>query len=120
NDDDAEGDDETSEETPEDEDDDEGDEGDDENEGADKSTIEVEDDHKFTVTVDGEEREFSLGQLKRLAGQEAALTRKSQEVATTRKTLEDQSAANLVRQTKLIERARAKYEALSKIDLLAA
>jgi len=118
NDDDAEGDDETSEETPEDEDDDEGDEGDDEN--GEQSTIEIKDDHKFKVPVDGEEREFSLGQLKRLAGQEAALTRKSQEVATTRKTLEDQSAAYLVRQTKLIERARAKYEPLSKIDLLAA
>jgi hypothetical protein len=120
NDDDAEDGDEGSEETPETDDDEDGDEGDDENEGADKSTIEVKDDHKFTVTVDGEEREFSLGQLKRLAGQEAALTRKSQEVATTRKAYEDKSAAYLVRQTKLIERARAKYEPLSKIDLLAA
>jgi len=120
NDDDAEDGDEGSEETLETDDDEDGDEGDDENESADKSTIEVKDDHKFTVTVDREEREFSLGQLKRLAGQEAALTRKSQEVATTRKAYEDKSAAYLVRQTKLIERARAKYEPLSKIDLLAA
>jgi len=117
NDDDAEDGDEGSEETPKTDDDEDGDEGDDENE---QPTVEVKDEHKFKVTVDGEEREFSLGQLKRLAGQEAALTRKSQEVATTRKTLEDQTAAYLVRQTKLIERARAKYEPLSKIDLLAA
>lgn len=111
--------DEGSEETPETDDDEEGDE-----EGGDKDddaqTVEVKDEHKFKVTVDGEEREFSLGQLKRLAGQEAALTRKSQEVATTRKSLEDQSAAYLARQTKLLERARSRYEPLAKIDLLAA
>jgi hypothetical protein len=110
--------DEGSEETPETDDDEEGnEEGDDKD---DAQTVEVKDEHKFKVTVDGEEREFSLGQLKRLAGQEASLTRKSQEVATTRKTLEDQSAAYLLRQSKLLERARAKYEPLSKIDLLAA
>lgn len=117
NDDDADGDEEGSEETPETDEDDDGDEdGDDEN----AQTVEVKDEHKFKVTVDGEEREFSLGQLKRLAGQEAALTRKSQEVATNRKTYEDQAAAFIARQTKLLERARAKYEPLSKIDLLAA
>jgi hypothetical protein len=116
-DDDAEGDDEGSEETPEtDEDDDSDEEGDDEN----AQTVEVKDEHKFKVTVDGEEREFSLGQLKRLAGQEASLTRKSQEVSQTRTKLEEQSAAYLLRQSKLLERARAKYEPLAKIDLLAA
>jgi hypothetical protein len=119
NDDDADDGDEGSEhDAPETDDDEDGDdEG--ETEGA-QSTIEIKDDHKVKVPVDGEEREFTFGQLKRLAGQEAALTRKSQEVATTRKTLEDQSAAYLARQTKLLERARAKYEPLSKIDLLAA
>jgi hypothetical protein len=116
-DDDAEDTDETSEETPEDED---GEDGDDEGDDENAPTVEVKDEHKFKVTVDGEEREFSLGQLKRLAGQEASLTRKSQEVSTTRTKLEEQSAAYLARQTKLLERARAKYEPLSKIDLLAA
>jgi hypothetical protein len=107
-----------SEETPETDDDEEGDEeGDDE--GA-QSTIEIKDDHKVKVPVDGEEREFTFGQLKRLAGQEAALTRKSQEVATERKTFETRSAAYLARQSKLLERARARYEPLAKIDLLAA
>jgi hypothetical protein len=117
NDDDAEGDDEGSEETPEtDDEDDSEEEGDDEN----AQTVEVKDEHKFKVTVDGEEREFSLGQLKRLAGQEAALTRKSQEVSTERKTFENRSAAYLARQSQLLERARAKYAPLAKIDLLAA
>lgn len=115
---DAEDDNEGSEETPDADEDDEGaEEGDDKDEG---STVEVKDEHKFKVTVDGEEREFSLGQLKRLAGQEAALTRKSQEVAETRKTLDNQNAALLARSAKALERARAKYEPLSKIDLLAA
>lgn len=100
---DAEDDNEGSEETPETDDGEEGDEeGDDKDEG---STVEVKDEHKFKVTVDGEEREFSLGQLKRLAGQEAALTRKSQEVAETRKTLDNQNAALLARSAKALERA---------------
>lgn len=115
---DAEDDNEGSEETPDADEDDEGEEeGDDKDES---STVEVKDEHKFKVTVDGEEREFSLGQLKRLAGQEAALTRKSQEVAETRKALDNQNAALLARSAKALERARAKYEPLSKIDLLAA
>lgn len=105
-----------SEETPETDDEDEGDE-DSKDEG---STVEVKDEHKFKVTVDGEEKEFSLGQLKRLAGQEAALTRKSQEVANARKAIEAQSTAVLARSAKALERAKAKYEPLSKIDLLAA
>ena len=84
------------------------------------STVEVKDEHKFKISIDGEEKEFSLGQLKRLAGQEAALTRKSMEVAETRKALDNQNAALLARSAKALERARAKYEPLSKIDLLAA
>src|SRR3546814_10534101 len=39
-----------------------------------------EDDAVVKVVVDGEETEVTVGSLKRLAGQEAALTRKSQEV----------------------------------------
>lgn len=114
----AEGDDDASEETPEDDEDAESDEGDDNDDEA--PTIEIKDEHKVKVMVDGEEREFSLGQLKRLAGQEAALTRKSQEVSNTRKALDAQNAALVLRSTKALERAKAKYEPLSKIDLLAA
>jgi hypothetical protein len=112
NDDEAEGDDEDSEETPEDDEDAEGDD----NEG------DADPDDKVVVkhVVDGEEREFTLGHLKRLAGQEAALTRKSQEVANTRKALDAQNAALVLRSSKALEKARAKYEPLAKIDLLAA
>lgn len=40
---------------------------------------EITDDHVLKVKVNGEEQEFTVGNLKRLAGQEASLTRKSQE-----------------------------------------
>jgi hypothetical protein len=122
NDDDADGDDDASDQDdPEGDEDAEGDEGEgDENEDGDKATVEIKDDHKFKVTVDGEEREFSLGSLKRLAGQEAALTRKSQEVANTRKLVDDRAAVQLAQMTTLLDRAKAKYEPFSKLDLLAA
>ena len=43
---------------------------------------------KVKVTVDGEEKTVSVKDLKRLFGQEASLTRKSQEVAAKRKEAE--------------------------------
>src|SRR3546814_13952670 len=45
-----------------------------------RRSSEREDDAVVKVVVDGEETEVTVGSLKRLAGQEAALTRKSQEV----------------------------------------
>lgn len=50
-----------------------------------KTSIDLSDETTVRVKVDGVEQEFSLGSLKRLAGQEAALTRKSQEAAEVRK-----------------------------------
>jgi len=111
---------ETSEETPEGE---EGDEGDDESEGEDEGkqpTVEIKDDHQFEVTVDGQQIKKSLGELKRLAGQEAALTRKSQEVATQRKSIGEQSAVLLAQQQALLDRAKKRYEPYANLDLLAA
>lgn len=110
----AEGDDENSEETPEDEDDAEGDDegGDDEEDADDKVVIKH--------TVDGEEREFTLGQLKRLAGQEASLTRKGQEVAETRKKVEEQATYHASGLKVMYDRAVEKFAPYAKIDLLAA
>jgi hypothetical protein len=67
----------------EDEDED-GAEGDDGDEGGEKPTQspEVSDETVVKVTVDGVEQELTVGSLKRLAGQEAALTKKSQEADT--------------------------------------
>jgi hypothetical protein len=71
----------------------------------DKSTIEIKDDHKFKITVDGQEQEFTLGSLKRLAGQEASLTRKSQEAAELRKTVEADQAKNIAAYDVLLKRS---------------
>jgi hypothetical protein len=71
----------------------------------DKSTIEIKDDHKFKITVDGAEQEFTLGSLKRLAGQEASLTRKSQEVADIRKNVEADQAKNIAAYDVLLKRS---------------
>jgi hypothetical protein len=84
----------------EDAEDDKEDEGDD-----DKSTIEIKDDHKFKITVDGQEQEFTLGSLKRLAGQEASLTRKSQEAAELRKTVEADQAKNIAAYDVMLKRS---------------
>jgi len=66
-----------------DDDESEGGEGDDESEKDEKPAAGAEtpltDDAVVKVTVDGQETEVTIGSLKRLAGQEASLTRKSQE-----------------------------------------
>jgi hypothetical protein len=71
------------------------------------------------VKVDGEEREFTVASLKRLAGQEAALTRRSQEVATQRTAIENTAKAHVAALDKMLERAKAQYEPYAKIDFLA-
>jgi len=90
----------------------------DESEG--QAEDDLSDDRKLKVPVDGEEIEVTLGSLKRLAGQEAALTRKSQEVATARKTLDETATTHIAALDKLLERARQRYEPYSKIDFLVA
>jgi hypothetical protein len=80
----------------------------------------LDDERVVKVPVNGEEREFTIGALKRLAGQEAALTHKSQEVATARKQLDDTARVHVAALDKMLERARAKYEPYSKIDFLVA
>ena len=75
---------------------------------------------KVKVTVDGEEKTVSVKDLKRLFGQEASLTRKSQEVAAKRKEAEDTLGRNKLAAEKLLERANKRYEPYSKIDFLAA
>jgi hypothetical protein len=100
---------EASEETPEDETDEDGEQEDTdegkEDEGDEQSTIEIKDDHKFKITVDGAEQEFTLGSLKRLAGQEASLTRKSQEVAEVRKAVEADQAKNIAAYDIMLKRS---------------
>jgi hypothetical protein len=113
-------------ETETDEDGDDGDEKsteDDEDEGEDEEANEdkvvLKDDFKVKVPVNGVEQEFTIGSLKRLAGQEASLTQKSQEAATKRKELDTSAATQVAALKVLIERAQKRFEPYSKMDILA-
>ncbi|WP_368508092.1 hypothetical protein [Bradyrhizobium lupini] len=110
-------DDETSEETPEDEES----EGDDDSEAEEteetedqpkaKKFVEVDDDTYVKIKYDGEDREVKVADLNRLWGQEAALTRKSQEVATAKQEydagMQKNTAAYEVLLNRTTERANA-------------
>lgn len=96
----------------------EGDSDDDETEEGSKTVIDSED-AVVKIKVDGEEIEASIKDLKRLYGQEAALTRKSQEVAEIRKRAEEAGAYHVAGLEKLLERAKANYEPYSKLNFLA-
>ena len=80
----------------------------------------LDDDALVKVKVDGEELEVSVKDLKRLYGQEAALTRKSQEAAAKRKEAEATAMKASAALQKMYEKAAAKWEPYSKIDYLVA
>jgi hypothetical protein len=90
-------------------------EGDDDNE----ANVVVKDDYKVKVKVGDEEKEFSIGSLKRLAGQEASLTQKSQEVASRRKDLDNQAATQVAVLDRLLAAAQKKLEPYQNVNLLA-
>jgi hypothetical protein len=86
-----------------------------------KKTKYVDDDDAVVkIKVGDEELSASVKDLKRLYGQEAALTKKSQEVALKRKEVEDQGARHAVGLQKLYERAVEKYKPFAEIDMLVA
>jgi len=105
-----------------DEDDDEGDDDDaDEEEAEEEAEAEgVTDETLIEISIDGETKQASVKDLKRLYGQEASLTRKSQEVATKRKEAEEAlvNADNTYRT--LMERAEARFKPYSELDMLVA
>lgn len=91
-----------------------------EDEEEDDSSLEATDDHKVSVTVDGETKTVSVRELKRLFGQEAALTRKSQEVAAARKAAEQDGEKFIVASQRLMEKAEARFAPFENIDWLVA
>ncbi len=117
-------------ETPEDtEDDSEDDEEADETEEAEEDTetdskqkkpvvIESED-AIVKIKVDGEERTATIKDLKRLYGQEASLTRKSQEAAETKKRADESGAKYVAGLEKLLERAKSQAAPYENINFLA-
>lgn len=76
----------------------------------------LKDDSIVKVTVDGKELDVPVEKLKRLYGQEASLTRKSQEVSAKRKEVEETGAAYVAALSSLLERARHKAQPFAQVD----
>lgn len=77
----------------------------------------VEDDESLVkLTVDGQELEVSVKDLKRLYGQEASLTRKSMELATRRKEAEEIGTFHAQGLQRLVQMAEEEYAPYANID----
>ena len=111
--------DETTEEETEDDAEEESEEGNEDEEKS-KSKKTLDDDAEVEIKVADEVKKVSVKELKRLWGQEAALTRKSQEVAATRKVVEQKEQVLAASLDKLYQKAAQKWEPYSKIDMLVA
>lgn len=72
------------------------------------------------VKVGEDEYEVSVKDLKRLYGQEKSLTKKSQQVAELRKTLDQEVQKNAVVLKSLLEKAEEKLKPYAEIDMLLA
>lgn len=82
--------------------------------------VTLSDESLIEVAVDGETKQASLKDLKRLYGQEASLTRKSQEVASKRKEADDALKRTDLSYQKLLERAEARNKPYQDLDMLVA
>lgn len=85
---------------------------------TDKQKTVAGDDAEVKVTVDGKEHTVSVKDLKRLYGQEQALTRKSQEVAAIRKQAEEHNNRHLTALQTLVKRAEDQYRPFAEADML--
>ena len=81
---------------------------------------ELTDDTLIEIMVDGETKQASIKDLKRLYGQEASLTRKSQEVAKQRKEAEEQLGKTSAVLQKMLEQAEEQYKPYAEVDMLLA
>lgn len=80
----------------------------------------AQDEDVVEITVDGKVVQHSVAQLKRLAGQEASLTRKSQETASKRKEADDAINKNHSIFQTLLAKAEEKFKPYSEVDMLLA
>lgn len=78
------------------------------------------DDHRVSITVDGETKTVTVKELKRLYGQEASLTRKSQEVAAARKAAETDAERFAVVADRLLTKAQERFAPYENIDWMVA
>ena len=96
------------------------DEDEEEAEDEEDEEINLDDDTLVEIMVDGEPQQASIAQLKRLYGQEASLTRKSQDVAKQRKQAEEQLGKTSVVLQRMLEKAQQRYKPYSEVDMLVA
>jgi hypothetical protein len=72
------------------------------------------------ISVKGENKQVSVKDLKRLYGQEASLTQKSQDLASQRKVAEQEFQRTQLSYQKMLERAEARLAPYSEMDMLLA
>ena len=99
-------------------DEDEADDSEDDEDGEEAAT--VSDETEVEVVVNGESKMVSVASLKRLAGQEASLTQKSQQVAEQRKEAETAIEKNHIVIQKMLQRAHEKLKPYAEVDMLVA
>lgn len=85
-----------------------------------QETLEVSDDTEVEIAIDGDVKTASIKDLKRLYGQEASLTRKSQDLAKQRKeATQSMEMSNLVLQN-MLNRAQERAKPYDDVDMLVA
>lgn len=89
-------------------------------ESTEESTKTLDDDAQVEIKVDDEVLKVSVKDLKRLYGQEAALTKKSQQVAAKRKELEQDGMKTAAILDKMYNKAAERWKPYSEIDMLVA
>ena len=91
-----------------------------ETEEEEEEAVELTDDTLVDIQVDGQTKQASIRDLKRLYGQEASLTRKSQETAQSRKEAQEQLQRADASLQAMISRARERYKPYQDVDMLVA
>ena len=82
--------------------------------------VDLSDDTIVELTVDGETKQASLKELKRLYGQEASLTRKSQETANQKKEANEALQRADASLQAMLTRAQDRYKPYEEVDMLVA
>lgn len=91
-----------------------------EDSSEDEEVLGLSDDTEVEIVVDGEAKQASIKSLKRLYGQEASLTRKSQELATQRKQAEDAIGKSNVVLQNMLQKAQERFKPYQDVDMLVA
>ena len=82
--------------------------------------IDLDEDTLVEITVDGESKQASIKDLKRLYGQEQSLTRKSQETAAQKKQADESLQKSTATLQAMINRAQERYKPYAEVDMLLA